>query len=483
MLSTTSRLTEKSNGRLDDSLDHDTHDYAHKSRDTDFPGGDGILPRKDMLSTDHDPEQAAGAQDDANRRRGKLSFSERSLRITWAWFPASLSTNSMASVISQQPYTFPGLETIGKIFYILSIVMFCLFLGLIIARFVRKPRAIRTSLHHPSESFFFGGFWVNFALMILGMQSYGVPASGEWLLRAVRILYWIYFAAAMLIAVLQYHVIFQVERLTPEDAMPVWILPAYPFLVSGVLAANVAETQPQQYAVELILAGIAGLGLGWMLALFVYTVYLNRLISGSMPEPSLRPGMYMSVGPAAYTCAGLISLGKQAMERLPDDFLGITTFPVGELWYAISVPAGLFLWLIAIWFSALSTVSIVHSVRKMSFALQWWSFIFPNAGLASATIQVGQALDSKPIKLAATVITIMLVPLWFMIAIAHVRAIWLRQILAPGKDIGVDDVNSKHDIKAERARARKELRRETMASSSEAKASGLKGIWHRKMTL
>ena len=109
MLSTTSRLTEKSNGRLDDSLDHDTHDYAHKSRDTDFPGGDGILPRKDMLSTDHDPEQAAGAQDDANRRRGKLSFSERSLRITWAWFPASLSTNSMASVISQQPYTFPGL--------------------------------------------------------------------------------------------------------------------------------------------------------------------------------------------------------------------------------------------------------------------------------------------------------------------------------------------------------------------------------------
>lgn len=403
-----------------------------------------------------------------HHRRPKLSFAQRSIRVTWAWFPSSLSTGSIAVLLSNQPYTFTGLDTIAKIFYIISLIMFLGLLSLIIARFVRKPRALVTSLHHPSESFFFGGFWVSVALIILGMQTFGVPACGPWMVRMMRVLFWIYYACAMFVAVLQYHVIFEVEKMTPGDAMPVWIFPAYPFLVTGVLASAIAKTQPPQSALELIIGGLAGQGLGWILAFFVYTVYLTRLIHSDMPPPSLRPGMYMSVGPAAYTCAGLLTLGKQAMSVVPPDFLGVTSFPVGDIWYAMSVPAALFLWLIAIWFSALSTVSVLNSVKKMGFALQWWSFIFPNAGLATATIRLGEALDSKAIKLAGTVITVILIPLWFMVIFSHGRAIWDRELLAPGKDVGVDDVNYNHDVKAERSRMRKLTRKATREEARSA---------------
>lgn len=402
-----------------------------------------------------DVEKKGPLPDSCRHSKEKLSIAQRTLRVTWAWFPVNLSTGALASLLSQQPYTFKGLRTIGKIFFILNIFLFCSFTALIIARFARKPRALTTSLHHPSESFFFGSFWVAINLLINGIQVYGVPESGPWLIDTIRIIFWIYYAATGLVAVLQYHIIFQVEKLTPSDAMPAWILPAYPFLVVGNLAAAIAKTQPQQRAIEIIIGGIAGQGLGWILAFFIYTVYLTRLIHSSMPEPSVRPGMYVSVGPAAYTCAGLLSLGQTAKDKIPPDFLGIQSFPVGELWFALSVPVALFLLLIAVWFSALSTVAIFRHVRQMSFTLQWWSCIFPNAGLAIATIQVGKVLDSDGIKIAGSVVTAILIPLWLFCAVMHVRAIVRRELLAPGRDIGVDDVNMKHDIKKERRRLKK----------------------------
>ncbi|TQS33732.1 hypothetical protein Golomagni_05912 [Golovinomyces magnicellulatus] len=393
-------------------------------------------------------------------QRKNIPFAQRSLRITWGWFPVTMSTGAMASVIGQQPFTFRGLKTIGSIFYIVDLVLFVTFTALILARFIRKPRAFATSLHHPSESFFFGSFWVSAALLINGMQTYGVPHTGPWLVSALRIIFWIYFALATIVAVFQYQVIFHAEKLLLSEAMPAWILPAYPFLVTGVVASSIAKTQEPKSAVQLLIAGICGQGLGWILALFIYSVYLTRLISSTMPPPSVRPGLYISVGPAAYTCAGILSLGQQAKKHIPPDFLGIESFPVGDVWFAISVPVALFLWLIAIWFSSLSTLSIMRGVRQMSFALPWWAFVFPNAGLAIATIQIGEALNSDEIKIAGTIISVILVPLWFLCAVMHIWSVWRHDLLAPGKDEGVDDVNLAHDLKQKQAEEKRQRRRE-----------------------
>jgi C4-dicarboxylate transporter/malic acid transport protein len=443
------------NGRLDGSLPEQPSHSVIRNRQTLATYNDSSFGHDDV---DLEASRPVKYSDHYSSRK-PLSFAQRSLRVTWAWFPVNMSTGAMASLLSQQPFTFAGLDEIGIVFYIVNLVLFCTFSALLAARFARKPRAFTTSLHHPSESFFFGSFWVAIALLIYGMQVYGVPACGPWLVSALRVIFWMYFACAILVAVLQYHVIFQVEKLSPSDAMPAWILPAYPFLVTGSVAAAIAKTQPPQSAINIIIAGLAGQGLGWILALLIYTVYLSRLIHSNMPEPSVRPGMYVSVGPTGYTCAGLITLGKQAKQQIPPDFLGTLQTPVGDIWYAISVPAALFLWLTAIWFSALSTVSVLRGSRQMSFSLQWWAFVFPNVGLAIATIQIGEALSSNPIKIAGTVITIILVPLWFFCAVMHIRAVWLRQILAPGKDIGVDDVNYRHDEKAAKARGKKAQKR------------------------
>ncbi|KAH7305978.1 voltage-dependent anion channel-domain-containing protein [Stachybotrys elegans] len=385
-----------------------------------------------------------------------LPFRDRAVRVTWGWFPCTMATGGMANLISQQPYTFTGLEVIGKIFFILNLVLFLAFTGLIALRFTMKPRALSTSLHHPSESFYFGAFWVSIALILVGSQAYGGPATGSWFVVAMRVVFWIFYACEIIVAVFQYHVIFESERLDIAEALPSWILPAYPFLVTGLLAGNIAQAQPTWSAVQMVIAGLMGQGLGWMLSLFIYAVYLMRLIQHSLPDPSKRPGMYIAVGPASFTCAGLLNLGKQAKANLPDDFLGITSVPVGDLWLGMSVAAALFLWLMAIWFSALSTLSVIREARHMTFTPSWWAFVFPNVGLALATISVGEALGSSAIQAVASGMTIVLVMVWIFCAFSHVRAVVRRDILAVGKDMDVEKVNEQHEIKKQRRLTMKE---------------------------
>ncbi|EWZ49195.1 hypothetical protein FOCG_11999 [Fusarium oxysporum f. sp. radicis-lycopersici 26381] len=401
-----------------------------------------------------DLESGSTARDKAFPKNAPrpLRLKDRVVRITWSWFPCTMSTGGLANLLNEQPYTFTGLKTIGKIFFILNIILFLTFTALIIARFTMKPRAFSTSLHHPSESFFFGAFWVSIALILTGAQSYGGPETGPWFTTAMRVVFWIYYACEMVVAVTQYHIIFETERLDISEALPGWILPAYPFLVTGMLAAKVAGSQPQWSAVQIIVAGLMGQGLGWMLALFIYAVYLSRLIQHKLPDASKRPGMFIAVGPTAFTCGGLIALGTQAKSALPEDFLGTPSIPAGELWSGMSVAAGLFIWLMAIWFSALSAISVLRAVRRMEFSLSWWALVFPNVGLALATINVGNTLSSRGIKIFGSALTVVLVIVWFICAAFHIRAIVRRDLLAVGKDLDVEHVNKQHDRKAEKQR-------------------------------
>ncbi|KAI1269054.1 voltage-dependent anion channel [Xylariaceae sp. FL1019] len=381
----------------------------------------------------------------------RLPAAQRAMRLSWAWFPVTMSTGSIAVLLSQQPFRFHGLNTIGRVVFIIDIVLFVIFSFLISLRFLRSPRALLRSLHDPSECFFFGAFLASMALILYCMAAYGVrglDGHGAWLISALRVLFWIYFACATLVAVFQCtygiilvvgnQVIFSTEKLDYSQAVPAWVFPAFPFLFTGPLAAEIASTQPNHHAVRIIIAGITGQGLGWMLALLIYNVYFLRLIKSDPPPPSQRPGMYISVGPAAYTCAGLIALGQQAKQKLPARYLGLTTAYAGDVWYAIAVAAGLFLWMVAVWFSLLTTLQVLRGMKKMRFSLQWWAWVFPNAGLALATIQIGRALDSDGFKGVGSGLTILLCLIWLICAGFHISAILKHDILSPGKDPGVD---------------------------------------------
>ncbi|PVH95760.1 hypothetical protein DM02DRAFT_731654 [Periconia macrospinosa] len=232
------------------------------------------------------------------RHRPSLSLSRRLKHFTWSWFECTMSTGALATLLGQQPFSFTGLKTIGKVFFILDLVLFLTFCGLIAFRFARYPGSLTRSLHHPHESFFFGTFWVSIALILYCIQLYGVPSTGPWLVKALEVCFWGYSGLVLLVAVFQYHIIFDLEKLPVFEAMPAWILPVYPFLVLGPLAAVLEYSQPQTSALPIMLGGLCFQGLGWSIALIMYTIYVTRLINSELPEPSKRPAMFVAVGPS-----------------------------------------------------------------------------------------------------------------------------------------------------------------------------------------
>jgi tellurite resistance protein TehA-like permease len=100
-----------------------------------------------------------------------------------------MSTGAIACLLGQQPYNFTGLKTIGKIFFLLDILLFLIFNACIIYRFMYNHGSLTLSLHHPHESFFFGAYFVSIALIIYCIEQYGAPSCGPWLIKTLEVLF------------------------------------------------------------------------------------------------------------------------------------------------------------------------------------------------------------------------------------------------------------------------------------------------------
>ena len=191
--------------------------------------------------------------------------------------------------------------------------------------------------------------------------------------------------------------------------MPVWILPIYPFVIAGPLASVILKSWPSDCGTLILIGGICIQGLGFFVALFMWTLYITCLTNSDLPDPSKRPGMYVAVGLAAYTANTFVALSSQAGHILAPPYLGITSISVADVWKAIGIPAGIFLWLLGFWFFALSTVAVVAGVKKIHYTLSWWAIVFPNAGLTIALIQIANEIGSGGLKWLASIATILLV--------------------------------------------------------------------------
>ena len=228
-------------------------------------------------------------------RAGRLDW--RMTHFTWAWFSTNMATGSMAVLLYQTPHKFRGLITIGKVVFLIDLVLFCAFSLMIAIRFTLRPKAFPKSLHDPVESFFFGTFWVSISLLLQNISQYGYPYCGPWLVKALEVCFWCYCAAILMVAIFQYYTLFVTENLQISSMVPAWILPIYPLLVAGPLAGGLLEHQPIIAGISIWVAGVTCQGSGWMVATFMYVLWTFRLLSYDLPAPSMRPGMYIAVGP------------------------------------------------------------------------------------------------------------------------------------------------------------------------------------------
>ena len=362
----------------------------------------------------------------------KYRIVNRIKHFTWAWFTLTMSTGGIALLLAQQPHTFRGLMTIGKVVFIFDLVLFTLVCTAISIRFIRFPGTFSSSLHHQTEGLFFPTLILSIANIISGIQEYGVPVTGSWLLVVVRVLFWTYLACAFLSAVLQYYFLFTApKRLTIQSMTPSWILPIFPIMLSGTIASTSAGSQPPQHAMSIIIAGLTFQGLGLLVSILMYAQYIGRLMQHGLPAPDLRPGMFIAVGPPSFTALAIIGMAKS----IPSNFGYFSSHPTAyDVLNIIAVFMGVFLWSLSFWFFCISLLSCVTCMGQMRFHLSWWSFVFPNVGFTIATIVIGTSLESQGITWVGTCMSVLVVGLWMFILFTHGRAVYRREILFEGND-------------------------------------------------
>lgn len=103
---------------------------------------------------------------------------------------------------------------------------------------------------------------------------------------------------------------------------PVWIFPAYPLLIVGPYAGNLAPMiSDRAWKLNIITIGFTLQGVGFLVAFSIYAAFVYRLMTQKLPQDSLRPGMFVSVGPSGFTVAGTVAMATQLKNAIPENFM------------------------------------------------------------------------------------------------------------------------------------------------------------------
>lgn len=73
----------------------------------------------------------------------------------------------------------------------------------------------------------------------------------------------------------------------------------------------------------------------------------------------------------------------------------------------------------------------VRPERTMPFQMTWWSFVFPNTALVTATLALAAALGSEGLRITGCVMAAGLIVVWLLVFATMLRCLWNRQLLWP----------------------------------------------------
>ncbi|KAK3073504.1 hypothetical protein LTR53_004888, partial [Teratosphaeriaceae sp. CCFEE 6253] len=163
------------------------------------------------------------------------------------------------------------------------------------------------------------------------------------------VLFWVYCGLAVVFSLGIYLIMWSTQTFTIAQMTPVWIFPAYPLLVIGPHASVLSAKLPGPEALDVILGGFVFQGIGFMLSLMIYAAFIYRLMTQKLPQESLRPGMFISVGPSGFTVSGIIGMGHNLPRVVPAEFMGDGVL-AAKVSLIMANWMGLWLWGLALWF-------------------------------------------------------------------------------------------------------------------------------------
>ncbi|KAJ4364839.1 hypothetical protein N0V85_009273 [Neurospora sp. IMI 360204] len=261
--------------------------------------------------------------------------------------------------------------------------------------------------------------------------QYGIPNTGPWLLKTMEKIFWIYLSFAFTISAFLYLLLWSTTVFPIHTMTPVWVFPAYPLLLTAPYGANLIAASIKSghtdkiNPISIALASVAVQGTGFLISFMICAAFLYRLMTQKLPRDYQRPGVFISIGPGAFTAAGLVQLANSAPDFFPSDFLGTQGGVAIPILRILAYMAGIWLWGLSCWFFLVSVGSLWKYLRpegksKLHFQMTWFSFVFPNTALVTATEQLGKAFESDGLKILGCVLTgCIILRQWHSFTTAH----------------------------------------------------------------
>ncbi|EQL01867.1 C4-dicarboxylate transporter/malic acid transport protein [Ophiocordyceps sinensis CO18] len=347
-----------------------------------------------------------------------------------------MSAGGLSLLVFAQPHQFPGLKSIGLVVYIINLIIFSVITVLMLTRFFLHPGDMASSLRHPREGFFFPTFFLSLATIITSTERYAIPKNDTALVWAIQGAFWAYLALTLVLAIGQYSFVFAAHSFGLQTMMPTWILPIFPIMLSGTIASVIADTQPDIAAVPILVAGLTCQGLGFSVAVLMYAHMVGRLMQSGLPNREHRPGLFMCVGPPAFTALAVIGMAK-GLPAVAGPVPGSLFLDAGVI-RTIAVIVAVFLWALSFWWFGIALVAVVQAPPRY-FHLGWWAMVFPNTGFTLATISISKEIGTEAVLWVTTAMSVMMLLLFGFVLYHNIRAVVVQDIMYPGRDEDVED--------------------------------------------
>ncbi|KAL4723272.1 hypothetical protein ACLX1H_009762 [Fusarium chlamydosporum] len=344
----------------------------------------------------------------------KVGIRDRIACYQWTFFTLTMSTGVK--------WTSPWLRGIGLFFFFLNLILFIMNCVLI----------------YQMESLFISASVVSIAVILINTCQYGIPYTGPWLLNTMECVFWVYAALSVSVSAFLYLILWSTLVFPVHTMTPTWVFPAYPLLLNAPFAANLiaaADSSGHKLSVNTVamaLGATAIQGTGCLIAFMISSAFIYRLMTQKLPRDNQRPGIFMSIGPYGFTAAGIAQLGSQADLLVPEDFLG--TPHVASIIKVTSILVSLWLWGLAMWFFLVCVGALwkyTRSGHHMPFTMTWWSFVFPNTALVTATSVMGKIFDNNGLHIFASIMTVAIILVWVMIFARMVWSLKTKKLLWP----------------------------------------------------
>ncbi|KAH8698732.1 voltage-dependent anion channel [Talaromyces proteolyticus] len=356
-------------------------------------------------------------------------WKDRLKYFTWSFFTLTMATGGISNLLYNGVFT--SLTTIGVVIMLFNIFSYVLTWSLLITRFCYYPRLFKESFLHPTESLFVPSAMVAFETILINISQYGLDRTGQWLTNLMFVVFWVDIFLAIATSVGIYVMLWTTQTFAIAEMTPIWIFPAYPMLLVGPYVGNLYPYLDPLRSALVVVAGFTVQGIGYLVSLTVYSAFIYRLMTHKLPSYNIRPGMFISIGPSAFTAEALVSMAADAQQYIYTGYMGVDSSAVAIVRLLANF-VSLWFWGAAIFFFFIATCSHAAAIvgrNRMTFSMTWFSFIFPNTALISATFAIGKAFSCKPIQIIGLVWTISLVLLYIFVCFMMVRAVKLRHIL------------------------------------------------------